>query len=83
MKKITMGINHDDELKAVLVLNLKRLFIYIVMGLAVVFVMYMIAKPLPIAHFSYSTGRCQKVFIEGKECPCSMLPKKYEKVWVK
>ena len=38
----------------------------------------------PEVEFSYSTKRCVRVvYMDGRITDCSVLPKKYDKVWVK
>lgn len=81
-KKIMIGLSHDDELKARLVINIQGVIIYLIAMVIFVFTMFMIVKPIPIVYHSVSKDKCIAVYIDGVKYDCSNMPLTYERVYV-
>lgn len=74
--------NHEKGRKMKKILNIIGYFLIFSLF---VFIMYMILEALdtPEVEFSWSTKQCkQVVYMNGEITDCSILPKKYDLVWV-
>ena len=65
-------------------LNFLGALVAIIIILALCTVALCKALNTPEVEISYSTKRCVRVvYMDGRITDCSVLPKKYDKVWVK
>ena len=64
---------------------LQRIFMVVALICIVVFIVISVHVwfSTPVAYFSSTTGRCVEVIIKGEKCPCSELPEKYERIYVR